>query len=67
VLAPPWTTHRVYRGADAALLGRLRAGGITHVEQALGDLEPATGVREEAAQLRREGVITYRLVDPQVR
>lgn len=67
VLAPLWTTHRVYRGADAALLGRLRAGGVTHVVQALGGLEHATGVREEAVQLRREGVITYRLVDAQVR
>jgi hypothetical protein len=63
VLAPLWRTHRVYRTGDAALLGRLRSGGITEVVQALGGLEHSTGVREESAQLRREGVITYRLVD----
>lgn len=65
VLAPLWPTHRVYRGGDAALLGRLRDGGIAEVVQALGGLEHATGVREESAQLRREGVITYRFVDAQ--
>ncbi len=65
VLVPLWPTHRVYRGGDAALLGRLRGGGIAEVVQALGGLEHATGVREESAQLRREGVITYRLVDAQ--
>ena len=67
VLAPLWRTHRVYRGGDAALLGRLRSGGITEVVQALGGLEHAIGVHEESAQLRREGVITYRFVEAEAK
>jgi hypothetical protein len=67
VLTPLWRTHRVYRGGDAALLGRLRGGGITEVVQALGGLEHAAGVREVSAQLRREGVITYRFVETEAK